>query len=248
MSHLRAFPTELVFPTEMKAEGRLLTGRLVPYNVVANVADELPDGRLDIYKEGFRPGAFGPQVNTREKGVFTKIKLRHCHDDSGLGFLGPFVSLREQADGLWGDVAVLKSKAGDVQDLLDAGVNELSIEFAVSKRAESTAVDDVGVRWRTMAHLMGVALEAKGAYSEAQVMAFRSERDAAEVEDAERRTVEQAEAEEADRLAKEAAAEQADRRARFDAVCARLDGDMETQRRYVREFGIVQPGGFVRVD
>jgi HK97 family phage prohead protease len=243
--YVRAFSTELTI-----ASPRQLTGRLVPYNVTADVLDELGDGKVDIYREGFRPGAFAPQANTREKGVLNKIALVHRHE-GGLGFLGPFVALREKPDGLWGDVSVLRSKAPDVEDLLAAGVNELSVEFRLP-RVGHTEVDDDGVRWRTRAHLDQVALEPRGAYRTAEVLAFRSE-----VEQAEREQTESQEAQEAKAAAEaaevaaqeeakakvEAAAEAAaERRRKWDELSSRVDVELAKQEELVKQYGVVRPG------
>lgn len=238
---IRAYPTTLEISSP-----RQLTGRLVPYNVVATVLDE-HDGQRDIYQEGFRFGAFAPQANTREKGVLNKIALIHRHE-GGLGFLGPFTGLREAPDGLWGDVSVLRSKASDVEDLLAAGVNELSVEFRLP-RTGHTEVDSAGVRWRTRAHLDQVALEPRGAYRTAEVMAFRAEIDEEAREQAEAAAA--AAAEEAaldeERRRAEAEAELAlERRRQWDSMVARLDSDLEKQTALVTQYGVTQPGGYIR--
>ena len=240
---LRAFPTVL----EQKGP-RLLTGRLVPYDTATDVLDYV-DGRPDVYREGFRLGSFARQAGSKERGVFGRIGLVHKHD-GGLGYLGPFVALREAPDGLYGDAEVLRSKASDVEDLLSAGVSELSVEFRLVGK-EHTRTDAAGVRWRTHAHLDAVAMEPKGAYSGAQVLAFREEADELAKEAAAVDAAKAAE-EEAERLAMErAAAEQAglealaeevlSRRDRFAAMAARLDQEMATQQRYVRDYGLTVP-------
>jgi HK97 family phage prohead protease len=204
-----------------------LTGRLVPYNQVTDVADLLPDGTHDVYREGFRPMAFNTQATSTEKGVIARIGLAHRHD-SGLGYLGPFASLREDEDGLYGDVSILRSKADDVEDLLANGVNELSIEFRVPQ-VNGTEVDDDGIRWRVKAHLDGVALEPKGAYDQAQVLAYRAAAD------------EQAAAEAAaDELRRKAEAEAeaiVERRLRFNELSRRADDVVERQKELAAQFG-----------
>jgi HK97 family phage prohead protease len=202
---------------------RQLTGRLVPYNEVADVLDVLSDGQTDIYREGFRAGAFSPQANITEKGVLSRIGLVHRHE-GGLGYLGPFVALRETDDGLYGDATILRSKAGDVEDLLDEGVGELSVEFRLP-RANHTEVDGEGVRWRTRAHLDQVALEPRGAYRSAQVLAFRAHHE------------HEHEQHEHDRIE----AEIMDRRRRWEALAARVDVDRERQEQYITEFGMTRP-------
>src|SRR5215471_16331154 len=119
------------YPAQVEQSGpQQLTGRLVPYDVSADVLDILENGKPDIYKEGFRRGAFDGQVEPGRTNsrVLTKIGLIHRHE-GGLGYLGPFVGLRDEPDGLWGDVNILPSKADDVLSLLQSGVDELSVEF-----------------------------------------------------------------------------------------------------------------------
>jgi HK97 family phage prohead protease len=229
------------FPTDLERTGpRTLTGRLVPYNHPTDVVDILPDGEIDVYTEGFRPGAFATQANSQEKGVVNRIGLVHRHDD-GLGFLGPFASLREDDDGLYGDASILRSRADDVEDLLANGIDELSIEFRIPQA--TTEIGSDGIRWRTKAHLDQVALEPKGAYSQAQVLAYRAALDA---ESADQQATAAAEAERAE-AARRAEAEveaAAARRARWEQLAGRLDGDQARQADLVHRYGITQRGGY----
>src|SRR5215470_3597546 len=121
--HIRAFTSTI----ERRADeggARVLSGLLVPYDVVADVLDWLDNGQPDIYQEGFRRSAFEGQVSPGPL-AWKKINLVHRHE-GGLGFLGPGILLRSESDGLYGDFRILRTKASDVEDLLDAGVNELS--------------------------------------------------------------------------------------------------------------------------
>jgi HK97 family phage prohead protease len=242
----RAVPTaDLVISRSKETGYKILTGRVVPYNEIATVVDYLATG-ADCYQEGFRPGAFKAQVESKKKGVFTKIGFIHRHE-GGLGYLGQFVHLREGPDGLWGDVQIQPSKVDDVEALLAAGVDELSVEFWPTGDAMShTHVDDQGVRWRVRAHLDRVALEPKAAYSTAQVLAFRAElddrereaADAAEreakaaAEEEERRAEETAlAAKRAEELAAKAAADEAERE---QARAARAELDAQAEARILR--------------
>jgi HK97 family phage prohead protease len=239
-------------PWELERVGRnKLTGRLVPYDRSAVVVDldEATGQPCDIYTEGFRRGAFDPQVNSKEKGVLARIGLVHRHESSrGAGYFGPFTGLRNGDDGLYGDVRILPGRADDLEALLESGVNELSVEFRLVGR-EHTSVDGAGVRWRTRAHLDQVALEPKGAYSGAQVLAFRSQVDEFAQAEAERRQREDAEAqaaaEEARRLEAEAQAA-AEKRERWAQLTGRLDADLARQEQLKRDYGVTAPGGYAR--
>jgi len=239
----RAVPASGLELAGADSERRQLVGRLVPYDTVADVVD-IRDGKLDIYREGFRRGAFDGQLvnGTRNKGVFTKVGLIHRHD-GGLGYLGPFTHLREEADGLWGSVNILPSKADDVGSLLGDGVDELSIEFRLSGK-DNTTTDDDGVRWRTRVHLDQVALEPKGAYSSAQVLQYRAELDELAAAEAAREQDERKEREAVDEEAhalEVVAAAKMERRQRLDEMTARIDGDMKRQQELVRQYGITAP-------
>jgi len=232
--YVRAFPTIL----EQRSRRELL-GRFVPFNTPTQVADPLPSGRFDIYHEGFRRGAFAAQAMSAEPGTLRRIGLVHTHE-GGLGYLGPVVRLREEDDGLWGDVAVLRSKADDVEDLIAAGIDKLSVEFRLPAMAANTVVEN-GVRWRTRAHLDLVALEPKGAYAGAHVAAFRADIDELAREEAEAQAAEEAAAQQAaDAAANAKAAEQAaaERRRRWDELTSRTAAEEARSAEYRQRYGI----------
>lgn len=224
--HLRAFPADLSY------RDGVLVGRFVPYNVTATVLDELPDGTLDIYDEGFRPRAFSRQASSSEAGVIRRISLVHAHE-GGLGFLGPAQAMRDAPDGLYGEIAVLRSRRDDVADLLKAGIEELSIEYREVYNGTELSAD--GVRWRTAAHLDRVALEAQSAYTGARVLAYRAEVDelaaaeAARAAEAEAERVAAETAAEAERAAAEAAEARRREQAELDAWLA---AETERQRQF----------------
>lgn len=238
----RAVPTQLELGAPRPDGRRQLIGRLMPYDTVADVLDMKADGTPDIYREGFRRGAFDGQLRTG-KGAFTRIGLIHRHE-GGLGYLGPFTNLREHDDGLWGDATILPTKVDDVMTLLAEGVDELSIEFRL--RAEpNTSIDDDGVRWRTKVHLDQVALEPKGAYSTAQVMAVREEADELDREQAERAAAAKADEEqqaEAAIAAEREAAEAIERRRRWEELTGRIDSDVAKQRELIERYGVTVIG------
>lgn len=229
--HTRTIPVDLEL-----VEGHLY-GRLMPYGVSAPVVDELPNGGIDAYIEGFRRGAVARQAAAQEPGVLRRIMLKHEHAD-GLGYLGPLVSLEEREDGGYGDFMVLPSHRENVAALHELGIRELSVEFATRKGG--TVVEN-GVRWRTDIHLIGAALTAQGAYGSlgAEVLAVR---------DLNELVAEQAEAEEAERQRAEADAAAAEaeaaeteaaeqRRQQLEEVDAWLAERKERQAELVERFG-----------
>lgn len=229
--HTRTIPVNLEL-----AEGRLF-GRLMPYGVSAPVVDELPNGGIDAYIEGFRRGAVARQAAAQEPGVLRRIMLKHEHAD-GLGYLGPLVSLEERDDAAYGGFMVLPSHRENVAALHELGIREISIEFATRKGG--TVVED-GVRWRTDIHLIGAALTAKGAYGSlgAEVLAMRDLNDLvaeqAEAEEAERQRAE-AEAADTERLRVEAEAIE-QRRRQLDEVDPWLETAKARQAELVERYG-----------
>jgi regulator of protease activity HflC (stomatin/prohibitin superfamily) len=162
-----------------------------------------------------------------------------------------FTALRDEADGLHGDVRIMPTKADDLAALLDSGVDELSIEFRVPKADHTVEVD--GVRWRVRAHLDQVALEPKGAYSQARVLAYRDEVDDQQRAQAEADAAKEAERQElealgaAEKARRDAEAEEQaaalKRRQEFDALAARVDHDKKVQQEYIRDYGMTLPPG-----
>jgi HK97 family phage prohead protease len=219
-SYLRAYPTTLEERGLTNDGRKILTGRLVPYGVATDVCDDLPDGRRDYYREGFVKGAFEPQVlDPGGRKLAQRISLWHRHELRGADSLGNFRHLEERDDGLYGDVAVFRDKTALVEDLLADGINELSVEFR--PRAEDHTLEENGVRWRKKTHLDGVALVAKGAYNEAQVLQFREADDGVEREKAEKAESEKADAEaeaERERRAAAAVAEAEERRQQWEEL------------------------------
>lgn len=219
--HVRALPAD-----DLRLRDGVLEGRLVPFGVATRVADPTPDGGLDIYEEGFRPGVFDRQLSAVEPGVIRRIELVHTHE-GGLGFLGPAQWVEQKADGIFGAFRVIRSRRDDVEDLLSEGVDELSIEFR--ERIGGTSIDDNGVRWRTSAHLDRVALEAQGAYTGAKVLAYRSELDQLAAERAAAEAEEQRKADEA-AAAEAAAAARAEEAAAHERKRRELDDWLEAEQ------------------
>jgi len=170
---LRAFGANLrLAPDTSTPDARLLEGRLVPYGETADVVDEGPDG-VQRYREAFQAGAFSRQVAaaTTNGGVARRIAFYDQHHD-GLGKVGHLLAFDERPDGLYGTMRVLPRYVADVETMLSDGVDGLSVGFVPLK---TMRLD--GVRVRTSAHLVHVALEALGAYESARVLALRAAAD-----------------------------------------------------------------------
>jgi uncharacterized membrane protein YqiK len=145
---------------------------------------------------------------------------------------------------------IVRSKADDVEDLIQAGVDELSIEFRLPVKGINTEIDNDGVRWRTRAHLDGVALEPKGAYSTARVLQYRADKDAEAAAQAEEErikaeeqaAIEKAEADKAAALKETEERAEAEvaalltRREKFAEFNKRLERDQLKQKELVREY------------
>lgn len=167
----RSAPLELA----EEGDGRTLYGRVVPYNVVADVADP---PTFKPYKESFQPGAFRAQLQAANR---IDVLLNYEHRQGIADVVGRGVSLSEESDGLYGTFRMLEHGDGDkALELYHAGVlRGLSTEFSVRK---SRTVD--GVVQRIDARIGNVALcrehgsgfsGGKAAYPGAQVLAVRTD-------------------------------------------------------------------------
>lgn len=175
-------------PDPQLPDARILSACLVPYGQVTDIVDMGPDGAPDRYQEAFALGAFQRQVEAAQAngGVARRVTFVDQHMD-GLGKLGYALSLREEPTGLFSDLRVLPPFVATVETQLADGVDGLSIGF-VPLRTQRQAD---GVRLRTRASLIHVALEAQPAYQDAKVLAMRAAQDAADEEAAAQREAEQ---------------------------------------------------------
>lgn len=193
-------------------------GLLVPWDSPAWVADDLPGGKQDIYREGFRRSAFDGQFfSSREQMLSNapRVMFRHMHSRSdGFGPLGIGREFEVRDDGLWAAFKIISAKREMLSELVDGGIRRLSIEF---REQPGGTVEDDGIRWRTDARLSTVALEWAGAYPEAQVLAMRAALDSVQQKQAE----DAAERERMEAEARIAAAQAEAERVELDAAVAR---------------------------
>lgn len=148
---------------------------IVPYNEPAWVADEFADGvkgEAQRYREAFAPGVFAGQTMSKEPGTLQRITFVDDHE-GGLGKLGHVLQAREEPDRLEAVVRVLRSREGDVEELIADGIASISPSFLPLRGGTRREAD--GLRVRTRAHLEHVALVPQGAYRSARVLAYRAD-------------------------------------------------------------------------
>jgi HK97 family phage prohead protease len=148
----------------VEGDGRTLEARVVPYNVVAEVADP-PDFRP--YREMFVPGAFEKQLAAPDR---VRVWLNFEHQQGLGGIVGHGVELSEEPSALAGRFRVHENADGDkaLQLYHEGLLTGLSLEFAAMR---SRVVN--GVTERLRAHIHAVSLCRFPAYQGAAVLAAR---------------------------------------------------------------------------
>ena len=160
--------------SELALDRGVLEAIFVPWDVTSTIyGDEDEPGP---YEEGFRRSAFDMQFEKFPKSIHEVTLLpRHGSTET----FGQTKVLRSTDAGLYGAVAVLPSRQADVEQMVEQGIDSVSIEFLPLQRAPRVAG---GVRWRTAAYLKAVAMTATPSYVEARVLAVRDEQAALEAE------------------------------------------------------------------
>lgn len=166
------FSRELPFEVT-EADGRNIHARVVPYNVVARVADP---PHFVPYQERFLPGAFAAQMSAA-----SRVLLNFEHRQGISDVIGRGVRFDDQPDGLHAEFRVMQHSDGDkALELINAGVlRGMSAEFS-AKRSRTVG----GVVERLDARVGNVALcreftadyaGPKAAYQGAEVLAVRTD-------------------------------------------------------------------------
>lgn len=147
-------------------DGRTLDLRVIPYNVVAVVADP-PDFRP--YREAFLPGAFERQAAAPDR---VRMWLNFEHDQGLRGIVGHGVELADSRHDLRGSFRVHENPDGDkaLQLVGEKLLTGVSVEFHALR---SRIVD--GVTQRVRAHIKNVSLCRTPAYAGAEVLAVREQ-------------------------------------------------------------------------
>ena len=164
------FTREAIVSIAEEGDGRTLIARMVPYNETARVNDG-----AGYYRERFAPGAFRKQLRAVHR-IKAWVNYRHRQ---GIGDqVGSVVSVDDRADGLYGELRIFKTPAGDTAlEMFRSGLDRVSIEF---ESLRHRIVD--GVTERLDARFLGLALCPEGAYGGAQIVASR-EGESVDVED-----------------------------------------------------------------
>ncbi len=154
----RAFTGDLSIRAD--ADGRTVSGIVVPFDTVARVSD---GGRP--YQERFQRGAFRKTI--AERGDRVKLLLQHDHREP----IGRATLLREDPAGLYGEFRVSAVPAGDhaIELVRDGVIDSFSVGFGkVKERADG----DVTVR--TEVALREASLVTFPAYDDARISGLRA--------------------------------------------------------------------------
>jgi HK97 family phage prohead protease len=176
----RAFVSDIEVRAE--AEGRTVSGIVVPFDQVARVSDGGPS-----YDEAFQRGAFKQALN-HMGGNFGRVKLLSQHQ-SGRNPLGKAVELREDAAGLYGEFQVSKTRAGDeaLELVRDGAIDSFSVGFTRQKHVKREHVT-----WRTEVGIREASLVTFPAYAGATIHGVRFDELSDEERDAFRALLQQA--------------------------------------------------------
>lgn len=172
-------------PLELVDDNTVL-GQIVPWNDYAEIYDLVND-RVDHYYEAWEPGAFADQARSRNRGTIGKIEFVETHT-GGLGKVGYALELPEESDGQWGLFRLLPRHREDVHQMIEDGIDGLSMRFHPKRGGTvESVVDGSKRRLRTAAQMVHVALVATPTWANAKVFAMREDgQDLRERADAER--------------------------------------------------------------
>jgi uncharacterized protein len=120
---------------EVRSDGRTVHGIVAPFDQPADIWE--PD--LGSFTETIRRGAFTRTL--AERGA-SRVKLLAMHDDRALP-LGRATALREDARGLYGELRISKTAAGDeaLELVRDGALDAFSIGFTVPRDGERWTPD-----------------------------------------------------------------------------------------------------------
>lgn len=168
------------FEAELElGDGRTILGRIVPYNVAAEVIDPSDGAGAIPYLELWRHGAFRHIARAAKAGRSVPAMLNYEHRTDLPNQIGHLTDLEELEDGLYGTFRAFDSQIGEhgLELVRSKACTGLSVQAIVPRRARQ--LED-GTIERTIAkRLEHVALTSSPAFAGAGVTAVRS---AAELE------------------------------------------------------------------
>lgn len=152
---------------DLDIRGRTVVGYAVPFGVPATVSD---DGRTS-YTESFQRGAFTRTI--AERG--DRVKFLALHDRSGRMPLGRATVLREESRGLYAELQVSRTAAGDeaLELIKDGSLDGLSVGFVpVDQHTERTR-GGLSVT-RTAVRLNEISAVPVATWDDARILAVRA--------------------------------------------------------------------------
>lgn len=151
-----------------------VVGRIVPFGVVADVADVV-DGQLSRYRECFLPGCTAGlrQEAKRRGGNFRYVKLKLGHVETFDELIGWATNVEERGDGVWATFGLYVDppRIDKIRSMLRTSHTGLSVEFS------DVAVPKVeaGVVCRRGIALHGVAATPVPQYEDAGIVSVRAD-------------------------------------------------------------------------
>jgi len=161
---VRTFPIERLALVESPTDGRIVSGRCVPYGVAATVRDP----GTDPYRELFLPGAFRRAAKAPDR-----VHFKFNHGGNVSDWIGRGLAFSESDEGLDGEFRIVAGAIGDhALALVDDGImSGLSVGFAPLGRERR---DASGTIIRDRCHLVEVSLCPEPAFVGAGVTGRRS--------------------------------------------------------------------------
>ena len=152
------------------ADGRSVTGVVVPYGVTADIIEPRPDGLIE-YREQFARGAF-----ERAQAVPDRVALLYTHADALPNWIGHGLEFVDTDDGLVGTFRLGRSVADHAVDVLTSSHSAFSVSFrSIAPRPMTERAGALVIR--KSVHLAHVAAVPVGAYAGAGVVSIRAASD-----------------------------------------------------------------------
>lgn len=156
---------------QLRDDGRTLTGRMVPYNEVADIVElDEESGELVQYREQFLPNSLMAMVQGFQARGGKFVPLLIDHQDKFDNMIGHAVELRSENDGAWGSFRLYDDeRIKKIRSVLTESHTGLSISFRDTRAPK--VID--GVISHVQVHVGHVAATPLPAYSKATIESLR---------------------------------------------------------------------------